>query len=229
MLSSRAGPTRYAHQEEALDIFLKDNPTVDPKYSRLKFPEVMKLTQTPDTEKNGIGHSTKETVGSHAEGAARHEASWITRSTCPRCSPTSISIRRWRIKTIAILGAGHGGCAAAADLTLRGFAVRLHARSAERLAPLRAAGGVEIEGVHRGLRAAAVHDHADRGGGGRRRPGDAGRAFGRTRNLCPRTCASAVAGDCRSISIPVIPAADCISSTSCAAPAMTSRCRPAKR
>lgn len=50
----------FAHQEEALDIFLKDNPTVDAKYSRLKFPEVMKLTQTPDTEKNGIGHSTKE-------------------------------------------------------------------------------------------------------------------------------------------------------------------------
>jgi len=55
------------------------------------------------------------------------------------------------IKTIAILGAGHGGCAAAADLTLRGFAVRLHARSAERLAPLRAAGGIEVQGVHRGF------------------------------------------------------------------------------
>jgi NitT/TauT family transport system substrate-binding protein len=50
----------YAHQEEALNIFLKDNPTVDPKYSRLKFPQVMKLTQSADTEKNGIGHSTQE-------------------------------------------------------------------------------------------------------------------------------------------------------------------------
>lgn len=55
------------------------------------------------------------------------------------------------IKTIAILGAGHGGCAAAADLTLRGFSVRLHARNAERLAPLRAVGGVEARGVHQGL------------------------------------------------------------------------------
>jgi NitT/TauT family transport system substrate-binding protein len=50
-----------AHQQEALEIFLKDNPTVDPKYSALKFPEVMKLTQTPETEKNGIGYSTEET------------------------------------------------------------------------------------------------------------------------------------------------------------------------
>jgi len=49
-----------AHQQEALDTFLKDNPTVDPKYSALKFPEVMKLTQTEDSEKNGIGYSTAE-------------------------------------------------------------------------------------------------------------------------------------------------------------------------
>jgi len=55
------------------------------------------------------------------------------------------------IKTIAVLGAGHGGCAAAADLTLRGFAVRLYARSAERLAPMREAGGVEVRGVHNGF------------------------------------------------------------------------------
>ena len=49
-----------AHQQEALETFLKDNPTVDPKYSTLKFPEVMKLTQTPETEKNGIGYSTAD-------------------------------------------------------------------------------------------------------------------------------------------------------------------------
>lgn len=55
------------------------------------------------------------------------------------------------IKTIAVLGAGHGGCAAAADLTLRGFTVRLHARSAERLAPMRSAGGIEVHGVHEGF------------------------------------------------------------------------------
>ena len=32
------------------------------------------------------------------------------------------------VRTVAVLGAGHGGCAAAADLTARGFDVRLHAR-----------------------------------------------------------------------------------------------------
>lgn len=55
------------------------------------------------------------------------------------------------IKTVAVLGAGHGGCAAAADLTRRGFEVRLHARNPERLAPLRAAGGVEARGVQQGF------------------------------------------------------------------------------
>src|SRR5580704_17729553 len=55
------------------------------------------------------------------------------------------------IKTVAVLGAGHGGCAAAADLGRRGLSVRLHARSAERLAPLRARGGIEARGVHQGL------------------------------------------------------------------------------
>jgi NitT/TauT family transport system substrate-binding protein len=49
-----------SHQDEALQTFLKDNPTVDPKYSALKFPEVLKLTQSPDTEKNGIGYSTHD-------------------------------------------------------------------------------------------------------------------------------------------------------------------------
>jgi hypothetical protein len=32
------------------------------------------------------------------------------------------------MKTLAILGAGHGGCAAAADRSSRGYTVRLHAR-----------------------------------------------------------------------------------------------------
>lgn len=49
-----------AHPQEALELFLKANPTVDPKYSALKLPEVLKLTQTADTEKNGIGYSSKE-------------------------------------------------------------------------------------------------------------------------------------------------------------------------
>jgi NitT/TauT family transport system substrate-binding protein len=49
-----------SHEKEALDAFLKDNPTVDPKYSALKLPEVLKLTQSEDTDKNGLGHSSRE-------------------------------------------------------------------------------------------------------------------------------------------------------------------------
>ena len=52
---------------------------------------------------------------------------------------------------VAVLGAGHGGCAAAADLTRRGFDVRLHARRDERLQPLREAGGITASGVLEGL------------------------------------------------------------------------------
>jgi opine dehydrogenase len=56
-----------------------------------------------------------------------------------------------RVRTVAVLGAGHGGCAAAADLTRRGYRVRLHARSAARLAPLRERGGVEARGIQTGF------------------------------------------------------------------------------
>jgi opine dehydrogenase len=55
------------------------------------------------------------------------------------------------MRSIAILGAGHGGCAAAADLGRRGYSVRLHARNPERLAPLRAQGGIEARGIVQGL------------------------------------------------------------------------------
>jgi opine dehydrogenase len=55
------------------------------------------------------------------------------------------------VRTVAVLGAGHGGCAAAADLTRRGFRVRLHARSESRLAPLRERGGVAARGIQTGL------------------------------------------------------------------------------
>jgi len=55
------------------------------------------------------------------------------------------------IQSVAVLGAGHGGLAAAADLTRRGFEVRLHARRAETLAPLREQGGVRARGVWEGL------------------------------------------------------------------------------
>src|SRR5229473_7543422 len=51
------------------------------------------------------------------------------------------------IKTIAIIGAGNGGCAAAAHLTQRGFDVRLYGRSRGTTAPLSAIGGVEYEGA----------------------------------------------------------------------------------
>jgi opine dehydrogenase len=55
------------------------------------------------------------------------------------------------IRTVAVLGAGHGGCATAADLGARGYEVRLHARNAARLAPLREAGGILARGAVQGL------------------------------------------------------------------------------
>jgi opine dehydrogenase len=51
------------------------------------------------------------------------------------------------IKSIAIIGAGNGGCAAAAQLSLGGFDVRLYGRSPATTAPLGAIGGVEYEGA----------------------------------------------------------------------------------
>jgi opine dehydrogenase len=48
------------------------------------------------------------------------------------------------IKTIAVLGAGNGGCAAAADLTLRGYQVRLFSRSENTIAKLAKRGEIEL-------------------------------------------------------------------------------------
>jgi opine dehydrogenase len=48
------------------------------------------------------------------------------------------------IRKVAVLGAGNGGCAAAADLTLRGFEVRLFSRSESTLAPIARRGGIEL-------------------------------------------------------------------------------------
>jgi len=48
------------------------------------------------------------------------------------------------IEKIAILGAGNGGCAAAADLTLRGFEVRLFTRSESTIAKLAKLGEIEL-------------------------------------------------------------------------------------
>ncbi len=52
-----------------------------------------------------------------------------------------------QIQTVAILGAGNGGCAAAADLTNRGFTVHLFSRSRATLQPILDRGGLELTGV----------------------------------------------------------------------------------
>lgn len=51
------------------------------------------------------------------------------------------------VRDVAILGAGNGGCAAAADLGSRGYRVRLYNRSPERLAGIVARGGLEKLGA----------------------------------------------------------------------------------
>jgi opine dehydrogenase len=48
------------------------------------------------------------------------------------------------IKKVAVLGAGNGGCAAAADLTLRGYEVRLFSRSESTLMPIAKRGGIDL-------------------------------------------------------------------------------------
>lgn len=55
------------------------------------------------------------------------------------------------IRKVSILGAGHGGFAAAADLALRGYTVSLHARNPERLAAIRDRGGIDVFGVVNGF------------------------------------------------------------------------------
>lgn len=48
------------------------------------------------------------------------------------------------ISRVAVLGAGNGGCATAADLAIRGFETRLYSRSEKTLEPLRRRGGIEL-------------------------------------------------------------------------------------
>jgi len=48
------------------------------------------------------------------------------------------------IKKVAVLGAGNGGCAAAADLAQRNFEVRLFSRSQDTLDPINQRGGIEL-------------------------------------------------------------------------------------
>ncbi|MGE0736776.1 MAG: NAD/NADP octopine/nopaline dehydrogenase family protein [Alphaproteobacteria bacterium] len=50
---------------------------------------------------------------------------------------------------IAVLGAGHGGCAVAAHLTLQGFEVRMHVRDADKRR--RFAAGIEAAGIATGV------------------------------------------------------------------------------
>jgi NitT/TauT family transport system substrate-binding protein len=46
------------HPDEALQAFLKANPSTDKVYAELKLPEVLKLTYSVDVKANGLGHST---------------------------------------------------------------------------------------------------------------------------------------------------------------------------
>jgi len=48
------------------------------------------------------------------------------------------------IQKVAVLGAGNGGCATAADLAIRGFETRLYSRSEKTVEPLRRRGGIEL-------------------------------------------------------------------------------------
>lgn len=51
------------------------------------------------------------------------------------------------VERVAIMGAGNGGCAAAVDLVLRGYDVRLWGRSPSTIDPIKAGGGLGYEGV----------------------------------------------------------------------------------
>lgn len=51
------------------------------------------------------------------------------------------------VKKIAVIGAGNGGCAAAADLAARGYRVSLYSRRAETIAPIIERGGIQYEGA----------------------------------------------------------------------------------
>ena len=53
--------------------------------------------------------------------------------------------------TVAIIGAGLGGCALLAAMALRGYAVRLHDRDDARLTEIRARGGIDVKGLYEGF------------------------------------------------------------------------------
>lgn len=51
------------------------------------------------------------------------------------------------VRDVAVLGAGNGGCAAAADLGIRGYAVRLYNRSPGRISAITELGGLNLTGA----------------------------------------------------------------------------------
>jgi len=64
------------------------------------------------------------------------------------------------MKTIAVLGGGNGAHAAAADLTLKGFAVKMFSLSPQELSPIRQQGGIVLED-HAGERLVAIYRTCD--------------------------------------------------------------------
>jgi NitT/TauT family transport system substrate-binding protein len=48
-----------AHPDEAFALTIKAQPTLDNKYNKLKLPAVLTLLDSPDAQKNGIGHSDR--------------------------------------------------------------------------------------------------------------------------------------------------------------------------
>ncbi len=56
-----------------------------------------------------------------------------------------------KVKKIAVLGAGNGGQAMAADLALRGFTTKLWNRSHKNILPLQEQGGIHLEGLLTGF------------------------------------------------------------------------------
>jgi len=48
-----------AHPDEAYQLVIKAQPTLDNKYNKLKLPAVLGLLDSEDTKKNGVGYSTQ--------------------------------------------------------------------------------------------------------------------------------------------------------------------------
>lgn len=67
-----------------------------------------------------------------------------------------------RLPRFAVVGAGHGGLAMAAQLAVRGFSVNLFSRSPQRIQPLRFRGGIDLEGPVSGF--GELHIATDRMG-----------------------------------------------------------------